>query len=59
MIGDLNFDVSINADLSKYLSSLNFSQMIRRATHLDDDLLDHWDYTALCFYTFMDEIFNN
>ena len=41
LIGDLNFDVSVNNDFSKYLSSLSFSQMIRRATHLDGNVLDH------------------
>ena len=41
LIGDLNFDAAKTNDLSKYLSRLQFSQMVGRATHLDGHILDH------------------
>ena len=41
LIGDLNFDVNKNNDLVKYLKSLNLTQMVRRATHLEGHILDH------------------
>ena len=40
MIGDLNFDSSATNDLTRYLSMLEFTQMVRRATHLDGHILD-------------------
>ena len=41
LIGDLNFDAHGCNDLSKYLSKLNFIQMVKRATHLGGHILDH------------------
>lgn len=41
LIGDLNFDYPGNNDLTKYLSQLNFAQLVKRATHLDGHVLDH------------------
>ena len=41
LIGDLNFDHPGKNDLTKYLSRLNFSQMVKKATHLDGNILDH------------------
>ena len=41
LIGDFNFDVNENNELTKYLSRLNFHQIVKRATHLDGHLLDH------------------
>lgn len=40
LVGDLNFDASTNNKLTKYLRELKFSQVIKRATHLDGHILD-------------------
>ena len=39
--GDLNFDSPGNNDLSEYLMSLKYKQIVGRATHLDGHILDH------------------
>ena len=41
LIGDLNFDANKNNDLVRYLKSLNLTQMVKRATHLEGHILDH------------------
>ena len=41
LIGDLNFDVSKTNDLSRYLSRMEFKQLVCRATQLDGHILDH------------------
>ena len=41
LIGDLNFDAPGKNDLSKYLTLLNYEQLVKRATHLDGHVLDH------------------
>ena len=41
LIGDLNFDPSGNNALSKFMSRLQFAQMVGRSTHLDGHILNH------------------
>ena len=41
LIGDLNFDGSETNNFTRYMSKLQYSQMINRATHLDGRILDH------------------
>ena len=41
LVGDLNFDATGKNTLTKYLTKLNFVQMVNRATHLDGHILDH------------------
>ena len=40
LIGDFNFDVSGCNDLTRYLTSINYIQIVKRATHLDGHILD-------------------
>ena len=40
LIGDLNFDASKSNDLTRYLSRLQFKQLVGRATQLDGHILD-------------------
>ena len=40
LVGDLNFDTSKTNDLTRYLSRLQFKQLVGRATHLDGHILD-------------------
>jgi exonuclease III len=40
LIGDLNFDASKTNDLTRYLSRLQFKQMVARATHFGGHILD-------------------
>ena len=41
LIGDFNFDVSISNGLTRYLKSMNYIQVVDRATHLGGNVLDH------------------
>ena len=41
LIGDFNFDANGSNVLTQYLSSQGFSQIVKRATHLDGHILDH------------------
>merc|ERR1711973_317317 len=40
LIGDLNFDATGSNHLTEYLSGLHFSQLVKKATHLDGHILD-------------------
>ena len=66
LVGDLNFDTSKTNDLTRYLSRLQFKQLVGRATQLDGHILDQVyvpetlsnqvvSGTKLCFplYSFM------
>ena len=37
----MNFDESKNNVLKKYLKSLNMTQVVQRATHVEGHILDH------------------
>ena len=40
LLGDFNFDANNNNDLVDYMRSLNMSQIVKRATHLEGHILD-------------------
>ena len=40
LIGDLNFDANGNNEFTRYMSELQFTQIVKRATHLDGHILD-------------------
>ena len=42
IIGDFNFDSPGTNDLSNFFSRMDFTQMVKKATHLDGNILDHF-----------------